>query len=145
MELGGSEKTRLFESKILICLLDQVPPHRQPLYVSAIGHFATGPVLSQFIFLLFPCQKRLIHVHTSTLAGSVVAAFFLKMTYWGFLLANSTRKEGITEFQVTATASHFRDQGSLTVGVSAFCFLAFLLEVEDKEEEEEEEEELTKL
>ena len=35
-ELGGfDEKTRLFESKTLICLLDQVPLHRWPVYV---GH-----------------------------------------------------------------------------------------------------------
>ena len=84
-ELGGFEKKGLFESKTLICLHNQVPPHRQPVYVLAIMHFATGPVSAQFIFLLFPCQERLIYVGISTLAGPVVPAFPLKMTYLGVL------------------------------------------------------------
>ena len=64
-----------------------------------------------------------------------------------FLLANSTRKEGITEFQLAAAASHFRDQGSLDVlplVVSAFRFFAVLL-VEDEEEEKDALGEFTKL
>ena len=43
-----------------------------------------------------------------------------------FFLADSTRKEGITEFQVAAAASHFKDQGSLTVGCLRFSFSCLL-------------------
>ena len=41
-------------------------------------------------------------------------------------MADSTRKEVITEFQVAAAASHFRDQGSLTVGCLHLLFLHLL-------------------
>ena len=89
---GGFEKKKhLFESKAPICLLNRVPPHRRPVYILAIGYFTTGPVLAQFIFLLFPCQEHLIYVGISTLA--VVAAFSLKMTYCGYL-SGRLYKEG---------------------------------------------------
>ena len=43
-----------------------------------------------------------------------------------FFLADSTRKEGITELKVAVAASHFRDQGRLTVGCIHFPFPCLL-------------------
>ena len=41
-------------------------------------------------------------------------------------MADSKRKEVITEFKVAAAASHFRDQGSLTIGCLRLPFLRLL-------------------
>ena len=79
-------KKCLFESRTLICLLGRVPLHRWPVYVSAIGLLATGPVSAQFVLFLLPGQELLIDMGVSTFAGPVVPAFPLKVAYiCGFL------------------------------------------------------------
>ena len=75
-----------------------------------------------------PCQECIFDVGITTLSGLVVVVFSLEIAIFAVsFLANSTRKEGLTEFQVAAVASHFRDQGSLTIGCLHLPFPCLLI------------------
>ena len=119
-EFGGFVKNRLFGSKNLISLLDSALDQALPV---ASVHMGNLTLCNWASFFFFPAKN----VGIVTLTSLVVAAFPLEMAIFaGFFLANSTRKGGITEFQVAAIASHFRDQGSLTVGCLHFPFPCLL-------------------
>ena len=131
-------KKHLFESKTLICLLDRVPSHRRPVYISAIRHFTTGPFWHNLYFFFFPAKNiSSMWAYRHLMARGYCIPLENGISWLSFWPTLQGRKE----FQVASAASHFRDQGSLTIGCLRFCFLAFLLEIEDEEEEEE----LTKL
>ena len=124
-ELGGFEKEHLFGSMTLIGLLDRVPLHRRPVYVFTTQLFTTGPVSAQSSSL--PRTSRLCGRNGTCRpcdCGILLENGKLPSSSW--LTLQGRRNNRVSSRCRCIAASHFRYQGSLTVGWLRYPFSRLL-------------------